>query len=136
MSFHHVCLDGETMDLVVSGDDVAIAFAVYPEDEDYAACPRRKKKAATEPGVLELPTSVMDDLVRWRAALVKMESSADVLLAIIAGSQTLESMRSHWRRELAQKGIELVEYPDYRDFLGKHFDRLPGLDDDDEDDDD
>lgn len=120
ISFRHVELDGSRADLVVSSDDIAVVFAVYPEDADCSACPPGTKPESPVQAGLEIPATVLDDLGRHRASLAKMEPHAKVFLAIIASSKTLESMRRHWGDELAERDIELVEYNEYESFLMKH----------------
>lgn len=129
MPFKHVILDGRKVDLVVSSDDIAVLFAVYPEDTDYSACP--PQAGPESPDDLEIPARVLDELVRYRASLGKLEPHAELLLAIIASSKTLESMRNHWESELKEKGIDLVEYTEYKDFLLWHFPSCDGEDDED-----
>ena len=126
--FKHVELEGSKVDLVVSSDEMAVIFAVYPEDADCSACSPQAEPES--PGELEIPASVLDKLVRQRASLGKLEPHAELLLAIVAGSKTLASMRAHWGIELEEKGIDLVEYAEYKDFLLEHF---PACDDEDGD---
>ena len=121
MPFKHVVLDGTQVDLVVSSDDLAVLFAVYPEDADYSASPLQAEFGARDPDDLEIPTTVLDDLVRHRASLARMDPHAELHLAIIAGPATLESMRNHWGDKLAEKDIELVEYPDFVEYLLERF---------------
>lgn len=127
MGFRHVSLEGDNVDLVVSSDDLAVLFAVYPEDADCSAAPpgAEGKTAGGEP--VEIPSTVLDDLVRYRAILAKMEPHAELRMAVIAGAGTLESMRNHWARELEEKEIELVEYPDFVEYLREHFPPFPPL---------
>ncbi|MBR6022949.1 MAG: hypothetical protein IK066_11105 [Kiritimatiellae bacterium] len=126
MSFQHVNLDGLPVDLVVSSDDKAVIFAVFPENDDLVACPPGAETEFPMPSAI--PVKRLDQLVRQRETLAKLEPNAQSLLAIIAGEATLESMRTFWAAELAEREIELVEYPGYEDFLRRHF---PSLDDDD-----
>ena len=123
MSFKHVSLEGKIADLVISNDDVAVIFAVYPEENDYVAVQRNDDKE--EPlEYNELSATRLDTLVKQREFLKKEETDAEFHLAIIASSATLESMRSVWPDELREKEIELVEYADYESFLGKYFQML------------
>ena len=132
MPFKHVLLDGSKVDLVVSSDNIAVLFAVYPEDADYSACPLRAEVDSLDLDDLVLPSTVLDDLVRHRTSLGKMEPNAELLLAVIASPKTLESMRCHWGEELAEKEIELVEFTEYKDFLLWHFPLCDGEDGEDE----
>lgn len=130
MGFRHVSLEGFIVDLVVSSDDLAVLFAVYPEDADCSAAQPGTGRKNMESEPLEIPSTVLDELVRYRAILGKLEPHAELHAAIIAGSDTLESMRNHWASELEEKRIELVEYPDFVEYLQAHF---PTCDDEDGD---
>lgn len=127
MAFHHVRVDGQTMDLVVSSDDRSVIFSVFPEDEDFSACPQcgGTESGKLEPG--ELSGTELDELEKHRRVLLKIEPSATLSLAIVASVRTLESMRMHWADELEEKDIELVEYPEFEEFLRRHF---PSIGDD------
>ena len=129
MSFRHVNLEGLPIDLVVSSDDKAVLFAVFPKNGDLVACPPGAKSGF--PVASAIPVTRLDQLVRQRETLSKMEPNAQACLAIIAGEATLESMRAFWADELAEREIELVEYSGYEDFLRRHF---PSLDDEDDED--
>lgn len=132
MAFRHVRLDGEDLDLVVSNDELAVVFAVYPEDEDHVACPRMARKESTGTEPCGIPATLLDDLVGQRAKLCEMGSDATISLAIVASTETLENMRNAWGEELEDKEIELVEYQEFEIFLRAHF---PPVDEDDEEED-
>ena len=128
MAFKNVNLNGENVDLVVSSDDDAILFAVFPKEDDYFAGSRNGDSSKSEAD--EIAETMLDDLIRSRENLGKMEPYAKLRLAIIASSKTLASMRCHWLRKLNLQNIKLVEYEDYERFLRRH---LPQRDDDDQD---
>ncbi len=46
MGFTHVVLGEEIVDFVISSDEVAVLFTVYPEDEDFVACAREEEAPA------------------------------------------------------------------------------------------
>ena len=121
MGFTHVSFEGLTLDFVVSSDDLAIIFAVYPDDEDYLACPRDDEGESLSEIDNMIPATKMDLLVKQCEILHKMEEDCNLRLAIIASSQTLASMRKVWADELKEKQIELVEYPEYEEMLRRHF---------------
>lgn len=127
MAFRYVSLDGLPIDLVVSSDEKAVIFAVFPENEDLVACPPGAETEFPESSAISV--TCLDRLVRQRETLSKMEPNAQSRLAIIAGEATLESMRAFWADELAEREIELVDYSGYEDFLRRHF---PSLDDEDD----
>lgn len=124
MGFKNVKLEDNLIDFVASSDDVAVIFAVYPEGRNYLAVSRSNQSEGGSLEDGELSATRLDALVKQREILQKMEADAELHLAIIASSATLESMRSAWGDELAEKGIELVEYDDYESFLGKYFEML------------
>lgn len=132
-AFSRVKLEGgESADLVLSSDELAIAFAVYPEDEDYVARPRGDNEPvsdSTEPIISE---TLIDKMVCFLGALRKMDSDAELHAAIIASPSTLESMREAWKDSLEKSKIQLVAYPDFDDFRRKYF-PLPECVGDDED---
>lgn len=124
MAFKNVKLEDELIDFVVSSDDVAVLFAVYPEENDYVAVTRASEVNITSLDDNELSATRLDALVKQREILHKMETDAELHLAIIASSATLESMRSAWPDELMEKEIELVGYADFESFLKKYFQML------------
>ena len=124
MGFMHVALEGSLIDFVASSDDIAVVFAVYPEGCDYLAVSRVNETEGVPLEDGELSATRLDALVKQREILLKIEEGADIRLAIIASSATLESMRNAWADELEEKAIELVEYADYESFLGKYFQKL------------
>ena len=132
LTFSHLELEGESADLVLSTDEIAIAFAVYPEDEDYVARPRGDNKLfpdSTEPLISE---TLIDKLIRFLGALKNIDSDVELHAAIIASPSTLESMREAWKDTLEKSNIQLVGYPEFDDFRRKYF-PLPECVGDDED---
>jgi hypothetical protein len=121
MGFKQITFEGLTMDLYVSSDDVAIIFSVYPDDEDYLACPRDDEEESLRGIEKGISATKMDLLVKQREILHEIETASDLHLAIIASSQTLASMRKVWADELKEKQIELVEYPEYEELLRRYF---------------
>lgn len=130
VGFKEVKLDGVVVDFIVSSDDVAVLFAVYPEDCDYVAVAREKEKAPLASN--ELSATKLDVLTVQRELVKKLEKDADVHLAIIASANTLLSMKGAWGDELQRKGIELVGYRDFESHLRKY---LPLFEDDSDEDD-
>lgn len=122
MAFKHVNLEGENIDFVVSSDSVAVLFAVYPEEINFSACPRgngNEKSDSMAPNGIS--PAKLDMLEKQRESLQKMEPDSELHLAVIAGTQTLESMRVAWKNDLEEKGIELVEYADFENHLRKYL---------------
>lgn len=127
MGLKHVMLEGEVVDFVVSGDDAAVLFAVYPEDEDFLA--RAREEEASEMTENAIPATILDTLVRQREIVQDMEPYSELHLAIIASIKTLASMRKNWSDELEEKSIALVAYPDFEDFQRQIFSSLQQSDD-------
>ena len=122
MAFKHVNLEGENIDLVISSDSVAVLFAVYPEEDDFVASPRGngiEESDSMEPNRISL--TKLDMLEKQRESLQKMEPDSELHLAVIASTQTLESIRIVWKNDLEEKKIDLVEYADFENFLQKYF---------------
>ena len=119
MPFRRVLLDGVLVDFVVSSDDKGILFSVFPEDETLVAVPRGEENDSPDEG--KVSVKCLDDLLRQRDVLEKMQPGAEVVLAVVAGTTTLESMAEIWTDELDRNGIELVDYSGYEPFLRFHF---------------
>lgn len=132
IAYSHVRLGGDTIDMVVTSDHASILFAVFPKDEELLACPRLVDNGLGEtiPDVISIEQ--LDVLMRQQKELLKIESDANLILAIIASAGTLDSMRRYWEKELAKSGVELVEYPKYERFLREHFLVLDDNDDSDD----
>lgn len=122
MAFKHVHLEGENIDLVVSSDSVAVLFAVYPEEDNFVACPRGNGNETSDSmGPNRISLAKLDILEKQRESLLKMEPDSELHLAVIASTQTLESMRVAWKSDLEEKRIELVEYADFENYLLKYL---------------
>ena len=130
-----VSFEGLTMDLYVSSDDIVLIFAVYPDDEDYLACPRDDEEESLSGIENRIPAAKMDLLVKQRESINNLDTGCDLRLAIIASSQTLASMREVWADELEEKQIDLVEYSEFEEFLLEVFSSSDGVFPDGDDDD-
>ena len=132
MAFTSVVLDGEELDLVVSGDNDTIVFAVFPENDDLSALPPGAKQAEAEASASGIAPDLLDTLVNQRKG-VEMEggSGVKVTVAIIASSNTIASMKDAWHDELVKRDIDLVEFSDFANYVKEH---MPLLEEDDDDD--
>lgn len=124
--FSHVLLEGKLLDYVVSNDDNAIIFAVYPPANDYDAIRREECTSGRILEFDELSATQLDSLVENRSILQRLEPEAELSLAIIANSRTLESMRCAWGEELEEKKIKLVDYDGFEAYVRNHFQTLAG----------
>lgn len=120
LPFKNIVLEGETSDLVLSSDEQAIVFAVYPENEDYVALPCGAEGSLPDQENA-IPETRIDQLVRFAGNLKKIESDTEVHIAIIASDDTLESMRTAWKERLEKEHVFLVEYPAFESFQRRHF---------------
>lgn len=130
MAFTNVALNGELLDLVVCSDDVAIVFDVYPEGMDYIASPEDTLDGETVQEANLLAAGRIKDLVKRLAALREAEPDAELHAAIIANETTIGSMRDTWNDKLEEARVILVEYQDFKCFLGMHFQMFDSDDDD------
>lgn len=121
MAFTHVAIESELLDFVLSSDDVAFVFDVYPEDEDYAAAPIGDEDAASDLNATVISAKRLDKLMKQVNALKEIADGAVVHAAIIASENTLESMRNAWKDKLDEMNVFLVDYRDFEDFQRWHF---------------
>lgn len=122
MPFKNVNIDDEIIDFVVSSENIAILFAVYPEEDNFVACPRGNGNETSDSmGPNRISLAKLDILEKQRESLLKMEPDSELHLAVIASTQTLESMRVAWKSDLEEKRIELVEYADFENYLRKYL---------------
>ena len=122
MAFTGVVLDNEKLDLVVSSDDDSIVFKVFPEDDVLSALPIGVKQEGAGTSANGIASDLLDNLVRQRGAIEK-EGGPDttVRAAIIAGPDTLSSMRDTWNDELVKRDIDLVVFSDFANYVKKHM---------------
>lgn len=130
MAFKYVNLGGVVVDLVVSSEDSAVIFAVYPDDEDYAALPCGEGETSLNQENHTISKALIDKLVDWLEHLHELEPEAELHAAIIASGNTLKSMRAVWKDKLDETGIALVNYSGFEDFQRAH---LPSSDSDEDD---
>ena len=122
-AFTNVIADGKPIDFVVSDDNAAVIFAVFPRDEDFVAISGDDDDDASDPSV-EISDTLLDVLDRQRRWIADQDDEAEVKIAIVASSKTLESMADVWCDLLYEKEVELVEYDEYADFIGGLFHKI------------
>ena len=121
MTFKYVDLNETIADLVISSEDFAILFAIYPRMIEYVATNQSNDEVNTMLENKALPITRLNTLVKQREILQGIQSDVEIHIAIIASLKTIESMHDIWGDELKEKDIELVEYGAFENYLRKCF---------------
>ena len=127
--FKNVLFDGHRFDFVVSNDDVAVLFAVFPPETDFKVgggegeetgdVPKKTQDCIGEDNTIS--PRLIDMMLQHEETLRRIEENAEIRLAVLAGGNTLQAIEGAWGEKLRDAGIELVSHESAMDYLRSVF---------------